>query len=185
MTRAGLTYREIQPGGILKSYRFRVSQGTEWNYGGERQFTRLSSDASLTWSNFWTTSTSVSTQFSTRAQDHRLTSGGPSVGTARGWSSSINLENSSTDQTRWSAALWYSRDEWGGMTGRVAGNIAMVPGPRWQVSLGPSYVREMNPRQYVTTRSGGSPATFGNRYIFAFIDHTTLAVEARVNFTLV
>ena len=182
MTRAGLTYRETQPGEILRSYRFRVGQGTEWNYGGERQFTRLSSDASLTWSNFWTTS--VSTQFSTRAQDHRLTRGGPSVGTARGWSSSINLENSSTDQTRWSAALRYSRDEWGGMTGRVAGNIATVLGPRWQVSLGPSYVREVNPRQYVTTRSGGSPATFGNRYIFAFIDHTTLALEARVNFTL-
>ena len=182
MATAGLTYRETQPREFFRSYRVRAGQSTEWNYGGERQFTRLSSTASLTWSNFWTTS--VSADFNTRAQSQRLTRGGPSVGTARGWSSSINLENNSTDQTRWGGALRYSQDEWGGMATRVTGNVAMVPGPRWQVSLGPSYEREVNPRQYVTTLSGGSPVTFGSRYIFAFTDRTTLAVEARVNFTL-
>jgi len=60
----------------------------------------------------------------------------------------------------------------------------MVPGPRWQVSLGPSYELEVNPRQYLGTRSGGGPATFDSRYIFASIDRTTLSIEARVNFTL-
>ena len=182
VARGGLTYRETQPGERLRSYRFRVGQSSEWNYGGERQFTRLNSDAALTWSNFWTTR--ISTRFSTRAQDHRLTRGGPSVGTARGWSSSIDLESSSTDQTRWSAALQYGQDEWGGWTGGVEGSIAMVPGPRWQVSLRPSYEREVNPRQYVTELSGGGPATYGSRYIFGFIDRTTLTAEVRVNFTL-
>ena len=180
--RGGLTYRETQPGALLRSYRFRVGPSFEWNYGGERQNTRLNSSAALTWTNFWTTR--VSAQFSTRALDHRLTRGGPSVGTARGWSSSIDLENSSTDQTRWSAALQYGRDEWGGWTGSVEGSTAMVPGPRWQLSLRPSYEREVNPRQYVTELSGGAPATYGSRYIFGFIDRTTLAAEARVNFTL-
>ena len=182
MATAGLTYRETEPGEFYRRYRFRAGQSTEWNYGGVRQSTRLTSNASLTWSNFWTTS--VSAQFSTRAQSSRLTRGGPLMGTAQGWSSSINLENNSNDQTRWSAALQYGRDEWGGWRGRVAGNIAMVPGPRWQVSLGPSYEREVDPRQYLTRLSGGSPATFGSRYIFGFIDRTTIAVEARVNFTL-
>ena len=182
MARGGLTYRETQPGVLLRGYRLRASQTSEWNYGGEHQFTRLTSDATLTWSNFWRTR--VSARFSMRAQDHRLTRGGPSVGTPRGWSSSIDLENSSTDQTRWSAALQYGQDEWGGMTGSVEGSIAMVPGPRWQVSMGPSYRREVNPRQYLTTQGGGAPATFGNRYIFGFIHRTTLAMEARVNFTL-
>jgi hypothetical protein len=180
--RGGLTYRETHPGELLRGYSLGVGQGSEWNYGGERQFTRLNSDATLTWSNFWRTR--VFTQFSTRALDHRLTRGGPSVATPRGWSSSIDLENNSTERTRWSAALQYGRDEWGGMTGSVEGSIAIVPGSRWQISLGPSYEREMNPRQYLTTRGGGSPATYGSRYIFGFIDRTVLAVEARVNFTL-
>ena len=182
MARAGLTYRETQPGEVLRSYRFRVGPTSEWNYGGERQFTRLASDAALTWSNFWTTR--VSAQFSTRAQDHHLTRGGPSVGTEQGWSSSIDLENSSTDQTRWSVALQYGQDDWGGWTGSVEGSTAMVPGPRWQVSLRPSYEREVNARQYVTTLSGGAPATYGGRYVFGFIDRTTIAAEARVSFTL-
>jgi hypothetical protein len=182
MARTGLTYRETQPGEVLRSYRFRVGPTSEWNYGGERQFTRLASDAALTWSNFWTTR--VSGQFSTRAQDHRLTRGGPSVGTEQGWSSSIDLENSSTDQTRWSVALQYGRDDWGGWTGSVEGSTAMVPESRWQLSLRPSYEREVNARQYVTTLSGGAPATYGSRYVFGFIDRTTIAVEARVSFTL-
>jgi len=182
MARGTLTYRETQPGDLLRSYRFNVGPTSEWNYGGDRQFTRLNFSGALTWSNFWTTR--ISTQFLTRAQDHRLTRGGPSVGTARGWSSSIDLENSSTDQTRWSAALQYGQDEWGGWTGSVEGSMAMVPGPRWQLSLRPSYEREVNPRQYVTTQDGGAPETYGSRYIFSFIDRTTLAAEARVSFTL-
>jgi len=182
MVRGGLTYRETQPGAHLRGYRFRISETSEWNYGGERQFTRLTSDVDLTWSNFWRTRASI--QYITPAQDHRLTRGGPSVGTPRGWSSSINFDNNSTDQTRWGGALRYGRNGWGGKTATVEANIAMVPGPRWQLSLGPSYELEVNPRQYLGTRSGGAPATFDNRYIFAFIDRTTLAVEARVNFTL-
>ena len=60
----------------------------------------------------------------------------------------------------------------------------MVPGPQWQVSLSPSYERQVDPRQYLTTLSGGSASTYGNRYIFAFIDRTTLSLQARVNYTL-
>ena len=41
----------------------------------------------------------------------------------------------------------------------------------------------MDSRQYVTRESGGSPATFGDRYIFAFTDRTTLGIETRLNFT--
>ena len=182
MARGGLTYRETRPGEHLRGYRLRIGETSEWNYGGERQFTRLTYDADLTWSNFWRTRASV--QYSTPAQDHRLTRGGPSVGTPRGWSSSIRFENNSTDQTRWRGAFRYGRDAWGGRTGTVEGSFAMVPGPRWQVSLGPSYELEVNPRQYLGARSGGAPATFGSRYVFGFIDRTTLAIEARVNFTL-
>ena len=36
----------------------------------------------------------------------------------------------------------------------------------------------------MATRSGGSPATYGGRYIFAFTDRTELALETRLGFTL-
>jgi hypothetical protein len=39
-------------------------------------------------------------------------------------------------------------------------------------------------RQYVTTSATGGAATFGARYVFAFVDRTTLSTQARVSFTL-
>ncbi len=52
-----------------------------------------------------------------------------------------------------------------------------------QLSLTPVYEREVNPRQYVTTRTGGRPETYGSRYIFSFIDRTTISTQVRVNYT--
>jgi hypothetical protein len=39
-------------------------------------------------------------------------------------------------------------------------------------------------RQYVTTRADGSPATFGARYIFAYIERSTLSARFRLNYAL-
>src|SRR6185436_20187420 len=39
-------------------------------------------------------------------------------------------------------------------------------------------------RQYVTTRSGGTTATFGQRYIFSFIERSTLSARFRLNYSL-
>ena len=72
---------------------------------------------------------------------------------------------------------------WGVGSGSLAAEISLIPAPRWQLSFGPSYERRVDSRQYVTRESGGSPATFGDRYIFAFTDRTTLAIETRLNFT--
>jgi hypothetical protein len=57
------------------------------------------------------------------------------------------------------------------------------PRPSWQLSISPVYDRELNPRQYVTTRSGGRLETYGSRYIFSFIDRTTLSTQVRLNYT--
>ena len=37
-------------------------------------------------------------------------------------------------------------------------------------------------RQYVATRSGGSAATFGNRYLFSYIERSTLSARFRLNY---
>ena len=180
--RQSLTYRETAPSARLRSYRITVGENHEWNFGGDVQRLGVSANASVTWNNFWTTT--ASTQLEFRHQDHRLTRGGPSMGTPRGWSSSISVRNSSAEQTRWSASLRHGRDELGGWNASVDGTIAFVPSPSWQISLGPAFERQVDPRQYVTARGGRSAATYGSRYIFAAVDRTTLAMEARVNFTL-
>ena len=78
----------------------------------------------------------------------------------------------------------YGRDEFGGNSQKINGRVSLVPTPRWQVSLSPSFQHEINSRQYVGTRDGGAASTYGGRYIFSFTDRTTLAMETRLNFTL-
>ena len=55
----------------------------------------------------------------------------------------------------------------------------LQPAPQWQLSLRPSYDREVTSQQYVTTSATGGAATFGARYVFAFVDRTTLSTQAR------
>lgn len=180
--RPSLTYRESTPGRWFRSSRLSLNQAYEWNFAYERQQTMLTPSASVTWSNFWTTR--ASTRFNLPAQNQRLTRGGPSMGTPFGWSSTINLGNSTSAQTRWNVRLEYGQDDDGRRSQSFGGGVSMVPSPRWQVSLSPSFDHEINPRQYVLAEDGGGPETFGGRYVFAFTDRTTLAMEARVNFTL-
>jgi hypothetical protein len=40
----------------------------------------------------------------------------------------------------------------------------------------------VDPRQYISTRAGGSSATYGQRYIFSFIERSTLSTRFRLNY---
>jgi hypothetical protein len=181
-TRQSLTWRETEPGRLFRAWRVSASHSSEWNFGWDRQYTRLGANGNVTWGNFWTTS--ASTTLSLRAQDQRLTRGGPSMGTPLGWSSSLSVRSPGSAETRWDAGLDFGRDELGGWNARAGGNVSFRPSPRWQLSLGPSWERDTNPRQFVTSRGGGGPETWGGRYVFAFTDRTTLSTQLRAGFTM-
>ncbi len=182
MTRQGLTYRETEPGDVLRAYSFSVNHNSEWNFGFDKQHTRLGASTEQTWNNFWTTRASLS--YSLRAENQRLTRGGPTMLAPEDWGVSLSVQSNSSAQTRWRLATSYGENEVGGWNGDVSAEISLVPAPRWQLSFVPSYERMVDSRQYVTLRDGGTPATYGGRYIFAFTDRTTLALETRLNFTI-
>lgn len=177
-----LTYRETVPGELLRSYSFTVNQNNEWNFGGDKQSTRLGGSTELRLNNYWTTQASVN--YSLRSQNQRLTRGGPSMEAPQNWQASLGLRSNPSAETRWRAGASYGQDELGGWSSDVNAEISLVPAPRWQVSFLPSFERRVDSRQYVTFRDGGYPATYGGRYIFTFTDRTTLAIETRLNFTL-
>ena len=66
----------------------------------------------------------------------------------------------------------------------MSGSFSFRAGPRWQMSVQPLYERLVETQQYVATRSGGRPDTFGSRYVFAGIERSTLSTQFRTNFTL-
>jgi hypothetical protein len=179
---ATVRYRETLPGKVFRNYSVAFRSFAEMNWEGNRQSHTLTPSANVTWRNFWTSSASVT--MSLRATSAYLTRGGPLMQTPRGWSSSISTSNALTARTRWSWTLSASGDEAGGMSRRLQGSLSFRPTLRWQLSITPSYDRSVSTQQYVTTRSGGPPETFGNRYVFARIERHTLATQFRMNYTL-
>jgi hypothetical protein len=179
--RGFLEYRDTEPTRMWRNYALRLTNNNEWTFGGARQAVSFEPRATVTWPNFWTTV--LSGVFNGRALDARLTRGGPLMETPKRWETSLELETSEAAETRGQLDLVYGRDEDGGVKFETNGTLTMQPAPQWQLSITPAYEREVNTQQYLTRLSGGTPATFGSRYVFANVDRSTFSTQVRMNYT--
>jgi hypothetical protein len=177
-----LRYRETRPGRLFRAYTIGLAQPNVFTYAGDRQTGALQPSVNLTWKNFWTTQ--ISTAFNFRREDAFLTRGGPLMETPSGWTGTVQLRSSTATQTGWNLRVAGAGDEDGGHRRNVGGGVSFRPAPRWQFALNPDFVREGNTQQYVAALGGGSPRTFGRRYVFAFIDRNTYSTQVRLNFTV-
>jgi hypothetical protein len=96
----------------------------------------------------------------------------------------ISLQNASSAKTRWQGRVYYGKDDFGAITNRLSGFIAFKPSTQWDLSISPNFLRAQTARQYVTTRNDGGAATYGRRYIFAFLDQSVFTSVVRMNYAL-
>jgi hypothetical protein len=82
----------------------------------------------------------------------------------------------------WNARTEYFDDEFGGWRWDASTGLSMRPAAQWQASVDPTYSHAVDGRQYVSTRTGGSTATYGNRYIFSYLERSTLSARLRLNY---
>lgn len=75
-------------------------------------------------------------------------------------------------------------DEDGGYSRQFEATVAFRPGPRWQLSVAPSFLRQVDTQQYITSLAGGPVLTYGRRYVFGQIDRSTYSVQLRTTYTL-
>jgi hypothetical protein len=179
---ANLRYRETEPRGVVRDYEIGLSSENAWNHDGTRTFAALRSDSSVTWKNFW--STLFTTWFDFRSRSDTATRGGPLMGTAQAWVVTLTTSNSTASPTRWSLGVFHGKNELGENTSELRGRLSFRPKPRWQFSADPAWYHATAPRQYVTTIPGGRDETYGQRYIFSFIDRSELALRLRLNYAL-
>ncbi|MES2306542.1 MAG: DUF5916 domain-containing protein [Gemmatimonadota bacterium] len=168
-----------------KSYRFySLNWATRagWNFGGIRQYSNLGLNTSLTFNNF--TRASLNFAYNIRSLSDVLTRGGPLMGTPNSYSLSSGFNSRPNIPVTWSVNLAHTDDELGGWSWTARSTFSVRPGARWQASVDPTYTRSADARQYVTTKSGGSAATFGSRYTFAFVDRSQLSARFRLNYAV-
>ena len=175
-----IRYRETVPGSTFRNYSLRLEGGGSWNYGWVRQPSGVELSADFTLLNYW--SFGAETSYSPRAQSDVLTRGGPSMGTTSSWGGSLDLNSDRRKLTTFRVDGEYYRDELGGWVARFDGQLELKPGGAFQISVNPQYERQYESRQYVGRFDGGSEATYGSRYVFAFLDYSELSAQFRVNY---
>ena len=179
---ADIQLRDTQPNRFVRFFQFGSAVVAGWNWGGVRQYARFSESGQVTLHNFWRlTGRGV---LHVRSQSDELTRGGPLMGTPSAYTLTGSVASRGNVPVVWTARAEYSSDESGGWRRDLSTGLTVRPASRWQASVDPTVSRALDSRQYVATRSGGPAATFGQRYIFAFVDRTTVSARFRLNYAL-
>ena len=177
---ADIQLRDTKPNQFVRYFQFGTSAVAGWNFGGIRQYTRYNQTAQATLHNFKRLSGRITLHRRSLSDD--LTRGGPLMGTPNAYEVMGQVLSRANVPTVWYARTIYFNDEFGGWRSDWTAGVSMRPASQWQASIDPTYSRAVDGRQYVATRTGGSAATFGQRYIFAFIERSTLSARFRLNY---
>ena len=177
---AQLEYRETQPGPTFQEFSIKTEARSAWNYGWSRQPGEIELGARFTLLSFW----GFGAEFDhrPRAESDILTRGGPSMGTGRAYGVSGRLNTDRRKLTTFHLSGGYEWGELGDWGYEIEGHFDFKPGGAFQLSLSPGYRRELESRQYIDQFDGGSSATFGQRYVFAFLDYSEVKARIRVNY---
>ncbi len=176
---ADLQIRETTPGRYLQNWRLGFETRGAWNFEGTHQLNSWTQNSSATLKNFWNLNVRSTIELPT--VDDAITRGGPYMGLPREFRQEFRVNNPFGAKTGWRVNGGYGVDEFGAWRRNVSGQITLRPSPRVSVSAEPTFQSGTEPRQYVTMIAGGT-RTYGNRYVFAFIDRSTISTKLRANY---
>ncbi len=177
-----LAYVEYRPGRWFRSYRVDGYSTQEWdyewnnvtNYSGATQVARLR--------NFW--QWQLETDFFTATTDDHLTRGGPLARAPGGVFVRAQVNSDSRKRHTFGLAANYTRTTATEHSLTVSPSLTINPGSNLQIRLAPSLSVNHNLGQFVqSVPDSTATATFGSRYVFATLRQTSLALEARLNWT--
>jgi len=177
---ADIQLRDTKPNKYVRYFQFGTSGVAGWNYGGVQQYLRFTENMQFTLHNFWRATGRVVVHRRSLSDD--LTRGGPLMGTPNAYTLTAQLTSRPNVPTTWNARTEYFDDEFGGWRWDASTGLSTRPAPQWQASVDPTYSHSVDGRQYVMTRADGSDATFGQRYVFGFIERSTLSARFRLNY---
>ena len=182
LTNGNIRWRETQPGTVFRNYYVQFDAQSDTTLRGLMQTGRLRGVFNVTWLNFWTSQINVARDLATTSVS--LTRGGPLMARGPGWTTNVSFGNRAASRTRISGSMQVRRNDDGARVFNSSATFSMRPGPRWSFSVSPYYDRITEPQQYISTLPGGRTVTYDSRYVFAFIDRSTMSMEYRLGLTL-
>jgi hypothetical protein len=177
---AQIHYRETTPGRILRNYDVILTTDADLNFGGVRAATGIYLEGQCTWRNFTRNYVELIRAFGGLSDDHLR--GGPLFRFPGSWSAWMEYGGNFASTTEWEVASGYTRNDLGGWSWQLQAEYGRRLGDRLEAALAPSYVHSTAKRQYVTALAGGPEATFGQRYVLAQLDASTLRLQLRATY---
>lgn len=192
---ARLSYQEIQPGRVLRSYRISAFTFHNWRHqalerplwasgwGRAHQRGNWQVNANFTFLNYW--DLNLEAAYRPETMSGEATRGGPLMiepasaelriraSTDRrkplSLEPSVNLEEGRRGGSRFGAEL----------------EVTWRPTPTWELELSPEYSRQLDVAQYVAaTGAVGYAPTYGARYLFADLRRESFSLETRLSVAL-
>jgi hypothetical protein len=189
-----VSYQEITPGRVLRSYRLTGVTFHNWRHealrepfsysawGDAHKAGAIFTNADLTFLNYWGVNTGLS--YAPEVRSEVPTRGGPLMLTPSRVTFSLRGNTDRRARLTASPSAQFMRSTADAWSTSLQLGIGYRPSPQVAVEVEPSLDRERDPRQYVATaRDSSFTPTFGQRYIFADIDRTTFSLGTRLNVT--
>lgn len=189
---ARAAYKEIEPGAVLRSYRFSGFTFQNWRRSAlrdplspeawgraySRGFIGLGTD--LEFLNYW--SLDLEARYRPETLSGTATRGGPLLIDPSSRRFEIGVRTDSRKPLAFEPDFAVERGAYGKRSWSAGLEIGWRPASQIEVQVEPSYRSERDPAQYVaTTDDTGFAPTFGRRYLFGNLDRRTASLETRLN----
>ena len=176
-----IRYRENNPRGWYRAWSAGVEANSRWNFDGDRTGGEIEMFANATFANFWRANSDF--WWGPRSVSDALTRGGPLMKSPSYTGVRLELQNRAGARNGWGFEIGFDRDEAGGWENEVEVSLSYRPGTQLELTFDPSWEREESARQFIMSRPGNRPETFGRRYVFARVNLSEVAARFRANYT--
>ena len=180
---AAVNYNDSRPGTVLRRNGVGLTAIVEHNYDWKNVSNRLFSGYNGQFLNYWGFFSNFNVSLP-NTYDDRLTRGGPA---ARRPGNATVSGGFYSDSRKPIVGEVFASYRAGGNGNEVyfGPSVEFKPGPKWHLTLSPSYGRLHDEAQFLFSRPDASATrTYGARYVFASLDYTQVALETRLNYTI-
>ncbi|MBU8920325.1 MAG: carbohydrate binding family 9 domain-containing protein [Bacteroidales bacterium] len=171
-------YRDYDPGKIVRNWNLNFNHWHSANYGGDYLGWGGNMNGYMLLANYWGLWGGMARN--NARPTNTLLRGGPSILYPGRWNSWHGIHTDDRNMFSFRYNGWGSRSDEGWWTYEIRPSLRIRPATRFNINLSPSYTINNNDMQYIDCIE--SPD--GDKYIMGHLDQRTIAITARLDFTI-